>query len=60
MNISKGTPPAFGKVTATIKITYDSVSETYTKEANITKIDASALTVNINSLSYTTSTPLTF
>lgn len=60
VNISKGTPPAFGKVTATIKITYDSVSETYTKEANITKIDASALTVNINSLSYTTSTPLTF
>lgn len=50
----------YGKVTATITISYGDVSASYTQETNITKFDVSALVVNPTSVSHSNSSSLTF
>ena len=52
--------PGYGKVKATVIYTYGSIQLEYPKEADITKVDASALTVGMSSVSFSDSGSLTF
>lgn len=53
VGVSKNGAPGYGTLSVSIKITYGSVSETYTQEATVTKLDTSAIAVGVNSISYT-------
>ena len=52
--------PGYGKVKATVIYTYGSIQLEYPKEADITKVDASALKVGMSSVSFSDSGSLTF